>query len=130
MTLWQMGGLALLCAMAGTLLRESGGGRQATLLSLCGGAMLLVGWLARVSPAVAALAQLSGQGGLGSWTPLLLKALAVGYVTEIGADACRELGAEQVGAKLELCGRAELVLLALPCLTELLRTAATLVAQN
>ena len=57
---------------------------------------------------------------------LVLKVLGVGYLTEIGADVCRELGAESLAARLSLFGRMEIFLLSLPSLEKLFEAALSL----
>ena len=57
-----------------------------------------------------------------------MKAVAVGYVSRIGSDVCRDLGADSVAAKVELCGRAELLLLAMPLFAEVLEIAYSLLS--
>ena len=47
------------------------------------------------------------------------KVLAAGLLTSIGTDVCCELGAPSLGAKLELAGKIEILLLSLPLFGEL-----------
>jgi hypothetical protein len=54
---------------------------------------------------------------------VILKAIGVGYVVRIGGDVCRDLGYESTAQKLDLCGKAELFVLSLPYLFELLSIA-------
>ena len=126
MTLLQVLGVGLLCSIFATLLKEKGGS-YATLLVACGGVGILFWFLGRIAPAFSVVSQYLSTYSLGESSGLLLKALAVGYLTEIGGDTCRDLGAESIARKFELCGRAELLLLSLPALTELLGVAFSLV---
>ena len=125
MTLYQMIGLAVLCAMLTLLLKETGGKYTAALVAV-GGAALFLFFLRRLSPVADLLRNYLSDEGMEEVSGLLCKGLAVGYLTQIGGDVCRDLGAEGVAAKLELCGRAELLVLSLPCLNRLLQTALSL----
>lgn len=126
MTLYQIVGFSVLCAMLVCLMKETGG-RYVPALLACGGGVLFLLFLRRLSPVTDTLrAYLSAQG-MEEVSGVLMKGLAVGYLTQIGGDVCRDLGAERVAAGLELCGRAELLVLAMPLIGELLHTALSLV---
>ena len=125
MTLLQILGLAVLSSMLLLLLSEKAAGFRPLLLA-ASGVLLLMWFLFRISPAFQLLGGYLQEYSMGESGGLLLKALAVGYLTELGGDTCRDLGAEGIAKKLELCGRAELLLLSLPALSELLTVALSL----
>ena len=110
------------------VIQKDAGGKYTTLLLTAGGIFLLYFFLERISPVFSLVGEYMKVGQMGEQGELLLKALAVGYLIKIGGDTCRDLGAEGIAAKLELCGRAELLLLSLPLLSELIATAFSLVA--
>lgn len=125
MTLMQILGLAMLSSMLMLLIGERSAGFRPLLLTVSG--VLLLGWFVlHISPAFQLLGGYLEEYAMGESGGLLLKALAVGYLTELGGDTCRDLGAEGIAKKLELCGRAELLLLSLPALSELLTVALSL----
>ena len=125
MTLLQILGLAVLSSMLLLLLSEKAAGFRPLLLA-ASGVLLLMWFVFRISPAFQLLGGYLQEYSMGESGGLLLKALAVGYLTELGGDTCRDLGAEGIAKKLELCGRAELLLLSLPALSELLTVALSL----
>ena len=125
MTLLQILGLAVLSSMLLLLLSEKAAGFRPLLLAAAG-VLLLMWFVFRISPAFQLLGGYLQEYSMGESGGLLLKALAVGYLTELGGDTCRDLGAEGIAKKLELCGRAELLLLSLPALSELLTVALSL----
>jgi len=126
MTLYQIIGFSVLSAMLVCLMKETGG-KYAPALLACTGALLFWLFLRRLSPVAETLRGYLSAQGMGEASGLLMKGLAVGYLTQIGGDVCRDLGAESVASRLELCGRAELLVLALPLLSDLLGTALSLV---
>ena len=125
MTLLQILGLAVLSSMLLLLLSEKAAGFRPLLLA-ASGVLLLMWFVFRISPAFQLLGGYLQEYSMDESGGLLLKALAVGYLTELGGDTCRDLGAEGIAKKLELCGRAELLLLSLPALSELLTVALSL----
>lgn len=88
------------------------------LLSLVGGILLLSAALSRYaeSELPSFLLSLAGK----EETKLIFKVLGVGFLTELGADVCDELGAGTLGKRLVFFGNAEILLLSLPVLKELL----------
>ena len=110
-------GFCLLCALSALVLRESKS-PYAALLTVGGGVLLLFTLVPRIEPLVTwgkALAD-ALPAPIGETVG---KVLAVGVLTGVGCDVCTDLGAPSVAAKLELAGRLEILLLALPLLREL-----------
>lgn len=118
MSLGQTVGTALLLAVLGLVLRESKSGLAPLLLAL-GGAGLLAAGLSRLC-AFSSLSSFLTAAGLEEETETVAKVLSVGFLTSFGADTCAELGAPSLGSKLELCGRIEILVIALPTLNALL----------
>ena len=129
MSLLQVIGVAVVVGMASLLLKSSKS-QFPVLLSAVGGVLLLAWFLSRISPALElfygylSTYELEEKGGL------MMKALAVGYLTQIGSETCKDLGADSIAAKVELCGRAELMILSLPVLIELLDVSFSLVQSS
>lgn len=118
MSVWQVCGIALLCALGGMVLRELGGWQQRVLLML-GGTVLggaLLSRLLRMQTVSAWLSEI----GAGEEYPQLWKGLGICLTVEFCAGLCRTCGAEELGKTVELIGRAEILFLALPLIKELL----------
>ena len=125
MTLLTLVGGALLISAVGACLKETAKGFLPFLF--VGGGFLLLAWaVERLRDALGALAAFSSWEVLSPYVKVLLKGLGVTYVVHIGADVCRDLGAAGIASKLELCGKAELLLLALPYLGEVISLALAL----
>ena len=54
---------------------------------------------------------------------LALRVVALCILTEVSAGICRDLGEAGLASKMELCGRAEILLVTLPTLARLLSVA-------
>ena len=111
-------GIGILTAISALLLRECKS-PLAPLVTLMAGITLLLALIPRLSPIVAFAESLSDTlpAAVGETVG---KVLAAGILTSIGSETCSELGAPALGARLELFGRIEILLLALPLLRELL----------
>lgn len=109
---------AVLCAVVKQLKPDS-----AVFVNLAAGAMILITAMKLLSPSIAAISELADSAGInGEFTEILLKALAVSYITALSADVARDAGESALGSKLELAGRASIAVLSLPVFTELAGT--------
>lgn len=73
--------------------------------------------------AVAAIRQAVLDSGVGLEVETLLKALGIAALTQITADICRDVGEGTIAGQVELMGKMEIVLLALPLASQLLTLA-------
>jgi stage III sporulation protein AD len=103
-------------------LRDAGW-RSASLVGLAGGILLLWEITRRLAPIIEALSGLSDTPHLSSLLSLSLRAVAICLLVEVTAGLCRDLGEGGLAARLEWCGRLEILFLALPKLTELIALA-------
>lgn len=120
-------GLALLTALCALLVKEAGGARFAVLLSALSGVLFLLPLLDRYGEVAAFLSGLSENTLFSESFRLSMKALSVGLLASFTADLCRELGEGGLGEKLELCAKAEILLLSLPTVSRLLTICTELV---
>ena len=67
-------------------------------------------------------------GVTGETAKLVSKVLSVGFLTEIGADVCEELGSGALAKRLVFFGNAEILLLVWPLLSEILGRAMELLS--
>lgn len=55
-----------------------------------------------------------------SYADVLVKSLAVCYITQMASDSCADAGEKSIAAKIELAGKFAIVLLALPVFDRLM----------
>ena len=93
---------------------------QAALLGLAVLVLVLLSAMPEISRIVQTAEKLFGQSGLEpGWFLILCKAAGITYLTQIGADVCRDCGETAVASAVELCGRISLAGLALPLFVRL-----------
>ena len=121
--------LIALCIITALLALSLRGQRPefAMLLSLGCGAFVLLNLLGQMNGILSglerAMAGLSGQSDL---TGIILKALGICIVAELGSQCCRDAGEAAIAAKVELAAKTALVLMCMPVFTQLLETAGEL----
>ena len=121
--------LIVLCIITALLALSLRGQRPefAMLLSLGCGVFVLLNLLGQMNGILSglerAMAGLSGQSDL---TGIILKALGICIVAELGSQCCRDAGEAAIAAKVELAAKTALVLMCMPVFTQLLETAGEL----
>lgn len=89
-------------------------------ISLACGIVIFAAVLVMLAPAISTFSALSERAGLeNGFAQVLLKALAVCWITQIAADGCRDAGETAIASKLELAGRAAVLVISLPVFTQL-----------
>lgn len=122
MSLLKLCGLVILAAVLLLLLRETGG-KLSGLAAALGGLLLLGALVDRYGRLFSFLTSIEGGETLGEALSLSLRVLAISFLTEVTAGICRDLGESGLAARLEWCGRAEILVVSLPTLARLLETA-------
>ena len=111
-------GIALLALSAVMIVGELKP-KLSKLMAMCVGMSMLVAAAANLYPTVKLIGGFVGDTPLATYSSTLLKARGVSLAVEICADLCRDAGEASLAARLEMIGKAELLLLALPLVTEL-----------
>lgn len=112
-------GFAMLAALICFALRAAH--RQAgAAAAIAAGLMLFFSAITQAAAAVDTLKSLSRKAGVGDGTvTLLLKLVAMAYITEFSAQACRDAGEDGLGMKAALCGKVLLMAQTLPLIAEI-----------
>lgn len=98
-------------------------------VSLAAGVVILGAAVAMLAPSVKAFTDLSEAAGVdGEFAKILLKALAVCYLTTLCAGCARDAGESAIAAKLELGGRAAVAAISLPVFARLAELITALIA--
>ena len=90
--------------------------------------LLTAGALVWITPLTDYLQQLSELSGMSESARLLIKALGIAWLTQCCADICRESGESGAANGVELAGKVELLLLALPLLNKVLEVVSELLS--
>lgn len=105
----------ILCVIVRQMKPES-----AVFVNIAVGVMILIVTVKILSPSVKAIGELADGAGIsGDFSEVLLKALAISYITKLSADCANDVGETALGSKLELAGRVSIAALSLPVFTEL-----------
>ena len=85
------------------------------ILSLAGGALILIIILESVMPSVIRLKSVfENSGGISGYFSLALKALGIAYLAGFVSDTCRDFGQSALASKAELAGKCAIFILCIP----------------
>ncbi len=121
--------LIVLCIITALLALSLRGQRPefAMLLSLGCGVFVLLNLLGQMKGILSGLERvMAGLSGQSDLTGIILKALGICIVAELGSQCCRDAGEAAIAAKVELAAKTALVLMCMPVFTQLLETAGEL----
>ena len=118
---------AALCALCAVILLRGQKSGFSTGVAATASILLLGATISELLPAIREIIGLANESGVGKWMEIMLKTLGVAVVVQLGADICRDSGETSIASKLEMVGKAEIILISLPLMRELLALAARLV---
>ena len=119
-----------LCAAALSLLLKQYRPEYSLFLSIACGIGILLWLLDSMMPILEQVKQFSSLASFGMQQragSILIKSLGICLVTQAACDICRDIGENAFAARLETAGKAAMILLAGPMLTELLQQAIHLI---
>lgn len=106
---------AMLCFTLRAANRQAGAAA-----AIAAGLILFFSAISQLSAVTETMQSLSRQAGVGDETmKLLLKLIAMAYITEFSAQACRDAGEEGLASKAALCGKMLLMAQTLPLISEI-----------
>lgn len=127
----EMTALIALCIVTALLALTIRGQRPefAMLLSLGCGIFVLLALMGQMKEIMTGLEKImSGLSEQSDLTAIILKALGICIVAELGSQCCRDAGEAAIAAKVELVAKAALVLMSMPVFTSLMETAGELLS--
>lgn len=96
------------------------------IVSLAAGVLMLGAAAAAFYPTLELIGSLIEGTGFEGSLKTLTKALGITLAVQFTAELCRDSGESSIASKLELIGKAEILLLCLPLINDLIRLAAEL----
>ncbi len=95
----------------------------ATITSAVAGVVILVYIINGIAPFLDFVKTVSDSSGVAVYFGTMLKAVAISLCCRAGAEICRDCGESALASKLELAGKAGILLLSLPILSRILSIA-------
>lgn len=113
-------GAGIVAAAVSALLKRFHG-EFGLFVSIAASLLILLAVLGALGPLIELINELSEQAGADSvCIAVLMKALAVCFVTQLAADSCRDSGEGAIASKIELAGKIAVLLTAVPLFESIL----------
>lgn len=116
----QIVGLGIIVAVFAVLLRQSRP-EMALFLGLCFGIVVFFLVLEKMGAVMGVFRDLARRSSVDEvYLVTLLKIIGIAYITEFGAQICRDAGEGTIANKIELAGKILIIVLALPIFVAIL----------
>lgn len=90
-------------------------------ISIVTGIIIFLLILNKISSVIQLLSEYSEKAGIDiSYIKILFKIIGIAYITEFGAEICKDAGENSIASKVELAGKVTIIILAVPIITALL----------
>ena len=113
-------GIAAACAIA--IIRKLRP-ELAELAGALSGMLILIYAAEAIAPFIELVKGIAEEQGVASYFTLIIKALAISFCCKLSSEICRDCGEGSLGAKIELAGKAGIVLISLPIIQQLFEIA-------
>lgn len=89
-------------------------------VSLVTGIAILLAAISVIKPVISTITQLVDIAELDkSYASVLIKALAICYITQLSSDCCKDAGESAIATKLQFAGKIAVIVVAMPMFTSL-----------
>ncbi len=119
MDTWKICGLALICLVSFSVVRQWGRDFEVP-MKLAAAVVFLGILLGMAIPLVSWMREMLSVGAVSEYAELLLGAFGIAVVTGVCADLCRECREPTVASYVEMAGRLEILILSVPLIKEIL----------
>lgn len=97
-------------------------------ISIAAGVLIFLSVIAVIEPIIGFIGELTERAGLeGVYGEVLIKSLAVCYITQLACDCCKDAGENAIAGKLQIAGKIAVLLIALPMFKSLTEIVAGLI---
>ncbi len=121
-------GLGLTGALLGIIIRQYKP-EFSIYISLTVGIIILGVLIGLISPVLDTITELTDAVNLNDiYGSVLLKALAICYITQLASDCCSDAGEKAIASKLEMAGKIAIVVISLPLFQSLVNVVTGLIS--
>lgn len=120
---------AVILALVSSAVIKSTRPEYSVFLSLAAGTLLSLVTLAALRPLFDYIISLGEKSAFSGYTAILLKVIAIGFLTEITAGICIDAGESALAEQVGFFGRGEILLLSLPLIRDAVELAGKIAGQ-
>ena len=109
----------VLCALIICIVFKNIKGEYSLLIRISVTIMVCALTLALITPLFSFIDEISKNTIVSSYLPILIKALGIALLVQITADICTDSGESSLGERIELFGKAEILVISIPLIKNL-----------
>ncbi len=96
--------------------------------ALATGTVILIVVIGEIAPIIDVIKRMANISGIGNqYIEIVLKVIAISYISEFGVQICNDAGASSVASKIELAGKVLVMAISAPILLEFMETIMSIV---
>lgn len=122
MSIFTVCGFAVVSACAIAVIRQLRP-ELASIAAAVAGVLICAYVVETVAPLISFIKGIASEHGVESYFTLMLKALAISFCCKTASEICRDCGESGLASRVELAGKAGIVLISLPIIVKLLEIA-------
>lgn len=119
MNIFAIAALGITAAALSAVLKHYNG-EYGMFIGLAASLLILGSVTAALSPVFSLIKELAEETGGNEYIAVLMKALAVCYITGLAADCCRDAGESAIASRIDFAGRIAVVLISVPLFRNIL----------
>ena len=115
MNIIQVVGIGILTTVIIVLLKQNNASTYALLLSTITGIIIFSALIGKVGYVIQVFADLAGRANVNQfYLGTILKIVGIAYITEFGAQICKDAGEGSIAGRIEFAGKIFIMVLAMP----------------
>lgn len=127
MNIGGIAGIALIGAILSLVLRQYRP-EFALPVSILTGVFIFLSVISGISPVLKLIEEIADEFGTELvYLGVLIKALAICYITQIASDSCKDAGETAIGGKVEIAGKTAILIISVPMFEELIGVVSKLI---
>lgn len=109
-----------ICAVCISIILKQMGTSFSPMVTAAAGVIMLAYIAIQIIPVLEYVKTLSYQSGMSEYFAVAVKALGIALVCQMASEICRDCGENAVGGRIELAGKAAIIIISLPVLKNLI----------
>ena len=123
MEILQIVGIGIIASVVIVMVKQTQVPHSAVLISMVVGVGIFLAMLPKITMVVGILQELSDRAGVNQfYLTTIFRIIGIAYITEFGAQVCRDAGEGAVAGRIEFAGKIIIMVLAIPIIAAILES--------
>ena len=123
MEILQIVGIGIIASVVIVMVKQTQVPHSAVLISMVVGVGIFMAMLPKITMVVGILQELSDRAGVNQfYLTTIFRIIGIAYITEFGAQVCRDAGEGAVAGRVEFAGKIIIMVLAIPIIAAILES--------